>query len=145
LISSPVAPRPESRQHNRILPSLMNRSTKTSPRRSLVPVLAAALLGFGLQDLSAQELLAVRGGTVHTMKDGVLENATVLIQDGQILEVGTDIEVPWNATVVDAEGKVVLVDGQAKRVKRRFETPRTVVTLEIENELGQPESLTSNP
>lgn len=86
----------------------MNCSIQSLLQRTLAPVVAAGLLSVALPTASAQDLVAVRGGTVHTMKDGVLENATILIENGRITAVGTEVEVPWNATVVDAEGKVVL-------------------------------------
>lgn len=58
--------------------------------------------------LPAQDLVAIRAGEVHTMTNGVLENVVVLIENGRITAVGPDVEVPWNATVVDATDKVVL-------------------------------------
>jgi imidazolonepropionase-like amidohydrolase len=54
------------------------------------------------------ETTAIVGGTVHTVgPDGVIENATVIIVDGQISAVGSGIGVPDGATVIDAGGKVV--------------------------------------
>ncbi|MEO0481370.1 MAG: amidohydrolase family protein [Planctomycetota bacterium] len=113
MISNRIATLLPSNRRNRIPSTLMNRPSHTSLRRSLVPaftagLLTAGLFAFGQSSLAAQELLAVRGGTVHTMKDGVMENATILIEDGVITAIGTEVEVPWNATVVDAEGKIVL-------------------------------------
>ena len=52
--------------------------------------------------------IAITGGTVHTMGEaGTLENATVLIRDGQIVAVGNDVDVPADAERIDATGKVV--------------------------------------
>ncbi|MEO0575926.1 MAG: amidohydrolase family protein [Pseudomonadota bacterium] len=54
------------------------------------------------------EVVAVVGGTVHTLSDqGTLQNATVLIEDGEILSVQKGRVVPDGATVVEAQGKVV--------------------------------------
>jgi imidazolonepropionase-like amidohydrolase len=51
---------------------------------------------------------AIVGGTVHTVgPDGVIENATVIIVDGQISAVGSAIDAPDGATVIDASGKIV--------------------------------------
>ncbi len=50
---------------------------------------------------------ALTGGTVHTVTGGVLENATVLIDDGRITAVGRGIAVPADATVWDCRGKQV--------------------------------------
>lgn len=50
-------------------------------------------------------LVAFKGATIWTCgEQGILENATVLIEDGKIKAVGTDLEVPDDATVVDASG-----------------------------------------
>jgi len=49
-------------------------------------------------------VLAVTGATVHTVTDGTLENATVLVRDGTIEAVGTDVDVPSDARVIDGEG-----------------------------------------
>ena len=50
-------------------------------------------------------VIALRGGTVYTITKGILPNATVLIRDGKIAGVGTDVAVPADAQVVDATGK----------------------------------------
>lgn len=49
--------------------------------------------------------LAVTGVTIWTCgKAGILENATLLIGDGRILRVGTDVRIPKDATVIDGDG-----------------------------------------
>ncbi|MEI6130241.1 MAG: hypothetical protein WCR59_09275, partial [Planctomycetota bacterium] len=60
--------------------------------------------------LCAQDVLAVKGGKVITMTGAVIDDATVLIENGRILKLGksADIEVPWTAKVIDATGKTVL-------------------------------------
>ena len=50
---------------------------------------------------------AIINGKVYTMAGEVLEKGIVLIEDGKIKAVGTDIDVPENAEVIDAEGKIV--------------------------------------
>jgi imidazolonepropionase-like amidohydrolase len=69
--------------------------------------LTAALLAFAAATASAQTT-AVIGATVHTVgPDGTLENATILINDGRIAAVGTNVQVPAAADVIDASGKIV--------------------------------------
>src|SRR5262249_41248022 len=60
--------------------------------------------------LAAQDLLAVKGGKVVTMAGPVLDDATVLIENGRIKKIGktAEVEVPWAAKVVAAAGKTVL-------------------------------------
>ena len=53
-------------------------------------------------------MYAIENGAVHTVTErGTIEDGTVLIEDGEISAVGTDVEVPENATVIDASGKHV--------------------------------------
>jgi len=44
---------------------------------------------------------------VHTVSDGVLEEATVLIRNGMIAAVGRDVKIPRKAIRIDAAGKHV--------------------------------------
>ncbi|MEJ2257918.1 MAG: amidohydrolase family protein [Woeseiaceae bacterium] len=51
---------------------------------------------------------AIVGGKVQTVgPQGTIESGTVLIIDGRIAAVGTDVDVPADANTVDAIGKVV--------------------------------------
>lgn len=52
--------------------------------------------------------IAITGATVHTMaKQGTVENATVLVEDGKIKSVKTDGKVPRGYKQIDASGKVI--------------------------------------
>ena len=52
--------------------------------------------------------IAIVGGRVYTMESPEpLRNATVLISDGRIEAVGTDIEAPFEYRQIDATGKIV--------------------------------------
>ena len=52
--------------------------------------------------------IAIVGGRVYTMESPEpLRNATVLIADGRIEAVGTDIEAPFEYRQIDATGKIV--------------------------------------
>lgn len=53
------------------------------------------------------EPVLLQNGTVYTITNGVLENADVLFDDGKIVAVGTDLEVPAQAQVIDITGKHV--------------------------------------
>ncbi|MGH7504684.1 MAG: amidohydrolase family protein, partial [Longimicrobiales bacterium] len=52
-------------------------------------------------------MFLIRGGTVITVAGQQIENASVLIQDGRIAAVGTNVTAPADATVIDATGKFV--------------------------------------
>jgi len=53
-------------------------------------------------------LLAIKGGKILTITDGVIEGGTILIDGGKIVKVGKRIKVPEDAEVIDATGKVVM-------------------------------------
>lgn len=60
------------------------------------------------------QTIAITGGTVYPVSGPKLENATVLIRDGRIAAVGTNVAVPSGATRIDAAGKWItpgLIDG----------------------------------
>jgi imidazolonepropionase-like amidohydrolase len=54
------------------------------------------------------EVTAVTGARIHTVGPaGTIENGTVLFESGRILAVGSEVEVPDGARVIDASGKIV--------------------------------------
>lgn len=51
---------------------------------------------------------AITGGTVYTLgAAGKIESGTVLLSDGKIVAVGTDVDIPDDAERIDASGKIV--------------------------------------
>jgi imidazolonepropionase-like amidohydrolase len=60
------------------------------------------------------QTIAITGGTVYPVSGPKIDNATVLIRDGRIAAVGTNVTIPTGATRIDAAGKWVtpgLIDG----------------------------------
>jgi len=60
------------------------------------------------------QTIAITGGTVYPVSGPKLEHATVLIQNGRIAAVGTNVSIPADATRIDATGKWVtpgFIDG----------------------------------
>ncbi|MDE2980503.1 MAG: amidohydrolase family protein [Gemmatimonadota bacterium] len=51
------------------------------------------------------EPVALQGATIHTVTSGVIENGTILLEDGLITAIGTDVDIPAGTRVVDATGK----------------------------------------
>lgn len=75
---------------------------RTDPFMARALLCALAALPFGAA--SGQDLL-IRNATVHTVSArGTLERADVLVRNGRIAEVGTNLAAP-GATVVDAQGR----------------------------------------
>jgi len=50
----------------------------------------------------------IKNATVITITHGVIEHGSVLIRDGKIAQVGTNIEAPAGAMVIDATGQYVM-------------------------------------
>ncbi len=57
--------------------------------------------------LSSSRDVAIVGGKVLTMAGAAVEKGTVLIRNGKIAAVGTDVEIPPGVEVIDAKGLTV--------------------------------------
>lgn len=71
----------------------------------------AVLLGLGFFTVSAQTpkgSILIKNATVITITGGNLENADVLVQDGIIKKIGTEIKAPNGVETIDATGKFVM-------------------------------------
>ncbi len=113
---------------------------------ALASVLVAASAG---ADLSAQTV-AITGGQVHTGTGAVIDGATVLMVDGVIAAVGTDVTIPDGATVVDAAGKwvtpglfdpytglgVVEIGAEQNTVDRSVNNDRVTAAFRVEDALN---------
>lgn len=53
-------------------------------------------------------MLAIKGGKILTITRGIVDDGTILIEDGKIKKVGANVKVPKDAEVLDARGKVVM-------------------------------------
>lgn len=69
-------------------------------------LLILALLSFGVYAQNGSVL--IKNATVMTITNGDLENTDVLIQDGIITRIGSDISAPRGVTTIDATGKYVM-------------------------------------
>lgn len=52
-------------------------------------------------------MLFIKNAKVYTMAGDVIEGGCILVEDGKIKEVGTDLVAPLDAEVIDASGKMV--------------------------------------
>lgn len=64
--------------------------------------LVAAMMSAGP---AGAEILALTGATVHTVSGPTFENATVVIENGKIMAVGSNLIPPTGATLVSCAGK----------------------------------------
>jgi imidazolonepropionase-like amidohydrolase len=86
-------------------------------RHCLIIILAVVFGGLGegrramatpeVPGAAQQRPIALVGGTVHPVSGPVIENATLLFQDGKIVAVGREVAVPADAERVDIAGKHV--------------------------------------
>lgn len=67
--------------------------------------LIAAALAFASPGFGADLLL--KGGRAYTVSGDVIDGGSVLVTDGRIAAVGTDVAVPEGARVIDVAGKSV--------------------------------------
>jgi len=61
-------------------------------------------------NLAAQQdssYLAIVGGDIHTVSDGVIMKGVVLCKDSRILKVGKRVRIPDGAEIIDAKGMQV--------------------------------------
>ncbi|MEO8361525.1 MAG: amidohydrolase family protein [Vicinamibacteria bacterium] len=83
--------------------------------RTVVAALSAFLaLGFVSDASAADAPLVITGARVVTISGPVMENASIIIQNGKITSVGTSLTAPAGAKIIDGKGKTVypgLFDG----------------------------------
>ncbi|HEY0988943.1 MAG TPA: hypothetical protein VGD80_17870 [Kofleriaceae bacterium] len=56
---------------------------------------------------AAAETIAITGATIYQRSDRKLDDATIVIRDGRIADVGPGVAVPAGAKQIDGKGKVV--------------------------------------
>jgi imidazolonepropionase-like amidohydrolase len=52
--------------------------------------------------------LVIRGGTILTITKGTLNNSSILIKNGKIVEIAEDVKTPKETLVIDAKDKFVM-------------------------------------
>lgn len=79
------------------------------PDRDLELANIRPAMEYGVESIPEQpSAILVRNATIWTMgEQGILENADLLLRDGEVAEVGQDLSTPRNAVVIDADGKHV--------------------------------------
>ena len=70
----------------------------------LVPSAAPKVAGQAAQNPA---VVAIRNATLVTVSHGTINNGTIVLRDGKIAALGTNVQVPAGATVVDGTGKFV--------------------------------------
>ena len=76
----------------------------------------------------------IQGATVLTVTNGTLEDADILIRDGQIAEIGSDLNAPSGVETVDASGQFVMpgiIDAHAHIAISSVNEASAPVTAEV--------------
>lgn len=60
------------------------------------------------RSLRMETKTAIKAGRIITVSGEEIENGIILISGGKIEAVGKNLEIPWDAKVIDASGKVVM-------------------------------------
>lgn len=84
-----------------------------------------------------EHVVAITGGTVNTVTQGVLQGGTVVFKDGVITAVGINIDIPDGAEIIDAAGKYVypgFIHGRS--ILGLMEVARTTESTDIQ-EIGE--------
>jgi imidazolonepropionase-like amidohydrolase len=58
--------------------------------------------------LTNSPVTLIQNGTILTVTNGTIENGSILIRDGRIAAVGTDVDAPEDALIIDATGRYVM-------------------------------------
>jgi len=80
--------------------------------KSFCLLTAIGLLCFGLRATAATPdappVIVIKNVTIMTVSHGTIEHGSILIKDGKIAEVGTSVNAPKDAQVIDADGQFVI-------------------------------------
>jgi hypothetical protein len=74
---------------------------------SLLPLISTAQTTFPINGVKDEDkaIHAFTGATVHVSADRIVEEATLLVQEGKVVQVGAGIEIPKGAVVHDLKGR----------------------------------------
>ena len=84
-------------------------STRNILSTSICWLVAIAIVTMIADGRTQAQTVAYTNATIETIaKAGALENATMVVSDGKIIEVGTDVEIPDDARAVSMAGKTIM-------------------------------------
>jgi imidazolonepropionase-like amidohydrolase len=85
----------------------------------------------------AAKLVAITNATIMTASKGTIQNGTVLIRDGKIAAVGTNVTVPAGAQIIDGQGKYItpgIIDAHSHSAGEAINEGTQSVTAEVRME-----------
>lgn len=78
--------------------------------RNILAVLSCLLLTYGLQaqvEKAMDGTFALTNATIVTVTNGTIENGTLVIRDGRIAALGSNVTIPGDAQTIDCAGKYI--------------------------------------
>ncbi|UCC39729.1 MAG: amidohydrolase family protein [Candidatus Aminicenantes bacterium] len=88
-------------------------------------IITFLLLWVPISALTEKSLLVIKGGEIHTISAGVIQDGMIFLENGKIRSVGKNISIPKGARIIDADGLIVtpgIIDARSRfslRVPRR--------------------------
>lgn len=76
-------------------------------KRILYPVLTVCFLFIGVKWTAASDTILIENATIVPVKGMPIHNGALLIENGKIIQIGSHIQPPAGAKVIDASGKYV--------------------------------------
>jgi imidazolonepropionase-like amidohydrolase len=118
--------------------NLWQATSAAAMRSAALALLVAAATPLAAQTPAPRQdrPIALTGATIHTVTSGVIENGTIVFEDGRITAIGTNVSIPSHAERIDASGKHIypgLIDAHSQM--GMFEIGGIDVTIDV-NELG---------
>jgi len=100
-------PTPQSDQYNRLNTKtfFIMKNVILSLTLFAVSMMFAPALEAQIPAPKQSEPIALVGGTIHTLAGDVIENGTLLFEEGKITAIGTNVNVPSGARTKDVSGK----------------------------------------
>jgi len=128
--TDPNSSNPFNENHDAMIKTKTEHLTNTEERAFAVNTLLTAtlltallilLMAFSLQAQTPaadqDRPIALVGGTIYTVSDGVIQSGTILFEDGVITAIGTQVDIPSGAEQVDVSGKEIypgLIDSYSR-------------------------------
>jgi imidazolonepropionase-like amidohydrolase len=88
--------------------SIKQKGRNLAHLRSSVIFLICALITCSLWLIGQDKAVAIKGGQIHTITDGIIENGVILVRDGIIEDIGSDVAIPSDAEVLDFSDKFIM-------------------------------------
>ncbi len=84
-------------------------STSNNLATVIFTMFAIAIVSVLANSSAIAQNIAFTGATIETMgEEGRIENATMVVSDGKVTEVGTDVEIPDDARLVSMAGMTIM-------------------------------------